>query len=303
MEGLQGADLQPCQLSRSPAQSELARVALPGACLDMVRLGPGMSFTGTMPRGFYSLIFVLECPQPGRVFNFNIEHTDGYLGFFPPGSLLDATTPPGYRNASLTLPVADLESWISALNVELPDSLFTSGAGLRVDAEAGRAIAALASSLWGMIDDPSQALADESVRREVGRGFRVAYLDALISGSTHLVPRQRMRMIKRHEKLRRAREYLASHAHEPVYLDDLCAETGVSRRALESIFHDLLGLSPIAYLRHLRLHGVRRAIQHAPPEARLVKRFALEWGFWHLGHFAEDYYKLFGELPHQTVLK
>ena len=88
MEGLQGADLQPCQLSRSPAQSELARVALPGACLDMVRLGPGMSFTGTMPRGFYSLIFVLECPQPGRVFNFNIEHTDGYLGFFPPGSLL-----------------------------------------------------------------------------------------------------------------------------------------------------------------------------------------------------------------------
>ena len=34
--------------------------------------------------------------------------------------------------------------------------------------------------------------------------------------------------------------------------------------------------------------------------ALTVTDVALEFGFWHLGHFAEQYNKLLGESPHET---
>ena len=67
-----------------------------------------MLFSGIAPPDYYNLIFVLACPQPGHSFNFQIEHTDGYLGLFVPGGALDSTTPAGYRNGTLTLPAAAL---------------------------------------------------------------------------------------------------------------------------------------------------------------------------------------------------
>jgi AraC family ethanolamine operon transcriptional activator len=110
-----------------------------------------------------------------------------------------------------------------------------------------------------------------------------------------------MRLAGRHRRLRQARDFLAAHVHEPIYLDDLCAALGLTHRAVENIFHDFLGLSPTAYLRHQRLHGVRRALIRATPAAGAVKRAALEWGFWHQGHFSHDYYALFGEHPAETL--
>lgn len=302
VEGLQGADLHPCQLSHHPAVSELVRVMLPGACLDMVQFGPGMLFTGFMPRDCYTLIFILACPRPGRVFNFDIEHTEGYLGFFPPGARLDATTPAGYRNASLTLPAADLHAGLDARGVVLPDSLFTFGSGLRVGREAQRPLIALAATVREMISDPSQPLSRPAVRRQLEGSLRRAFINALVDGGcSHLEPETRLRVVRRHRKLRQARDYLAAHAHEPVYLDELCVATGVCRRAMENIFHDFLGLSPTAYLRHVRLHGVRHELLQAAPEVGLVKRVALGWGFWHLSHFAQEYFALFGESPSDTL--
>ncbi len=93
-DALRGSDLHACQLSQLPAPSCLTRVILSGLCVDMADLGVATIYTGSMPRDHYSLIYILECPTPGRVFNLGIEHQEGYLGFFAPGSVLDAMTPP-----------------------------------------------------------------------------------------------------------------------------------------------------------------------------------------------------------------
>jgi AraC family ethanolamine operon transcriptional activator len=34
----------------------------------------------------------------------------------------------------------------------------------------------------------------------------------------------------------------------------------------------------------------------------VVKESALQWGFWHLGHFAGSYRDIFGESPSETVM-
>jgi AraC family ethanolamine operon transcriptional activator len=75
---------------------------------------------------------------------------------------------------------------------------------------------------------------------------------------------------------------------------------GTSRRKLNYCFQDVLGTSPVKYLRSLRLNGVRRALRQASPGVT-VQDIASHWGFWHLSQFAQDYKHLFGELPSATL--
>jgi AraC family ethanolamine operon transcriptional activator len=84
-------------------------------------------------------------------------------------------------------------------------------------------------------------------------------------------------------------------------MDELCAVSGLSRRGLEYLFVDLLGVSVSEFLHKLRLRRVRRELLASDPHQGSVKRCALDWGFWHLGRFAAEYRALFGENPSETL--
>ena len=96
----------------------------------------------------------------------------------------------------------------------------------------------------------------------------------------------------------KAREYMQAHADEPISVPDLCAATGVSRRSLQYAFEDVLHLSPVTYLRVMRLNRVRCEMQACREDT--IGDIAARWGFWHLSRFAIDYARLFGELPSAT---
>lgn len=297
------ANLQPCQLSVRPSPSSIARVICQSVCLEFASLGPAMLFSGAMPQGCYTLVFVIECPEKGRSFNFAAEHTDGYMGFFPPGGLLDAYTPEGYTNATLTVPAAVFLAAVERLFPEIPDRVLKLGAGMRIGAAEQARLRALLSSVMGGLEDPTAPLADTLARRHLECDLLDAFLNALRDGCGSVVPRPGQRIEGRLKRLRQARDYLADRLHEPVSLADLCGELGLSRRGVELMFQDLLGIGPNAFIRHQRLHGVRRALRAAPPRAGVVKASALQWGFRHMGHFAREYSSLFGESPHATLTR
>lgn len=97
----------------------------------------------------------------------------------------------------------------------------------------------------------------------------------------------------------RARDRIESTPQEPITVAELCDAVHVSRRTLQACFQDVLGLSPLAYLRAMRLNGARRALAAGAS----VTDAALDWGFWHLGQFSADYRRMFGELPSKTVAR
>jgi AraC family ethanolamine operon transcriptional activator len=99
--------------------------------------------------------------------------------------------------------------------------------------------------------------------------------------------------------VRAAREYMRAHAQEALGVPELCTALGVSRRTLQYSFQDVLQLSPVSYLRALRLNGVRRELSASAVDS--VADCAARWGFWHLGRFASEYRELFGERPSQTL--
>jgi len=98
----------------------------------------------------------------------------------------------------------------------------------------------------------------------------------------------------------RRRELLLAHTDEPLSILQVCSHLGTSRRKLNYCFQDVLGTTPVKYLRTLRLNGVRRVLRHAE-KGVTVQDVAAHWGFWHLGQFAQDYRRLFGELPSTTL--
>jgi AraC family transcriptional regulator, ethanolamine operon transcriptional activator len=299
--GIRGADLEPCQLSGGPRASELVRVPWGGACLDVARLGPSMRFAGAMAPDSYALVSVLACPQPGQSFNFAIQHGAGYLALFPPGGLLDAYTPEGYHNATLSIPVAEFHALLASHFPDFPDALLARGAALPVGADEHRALADLVTTVCHASWDPEQPLNGAAARDLAGHSLIVAFLAALRSGLENLARPDKPRTVRRQLRLRQTLDYLAARGHEPVLLDDLCSEIGLNRRAMENLFQDFLGVTPAIYLKRQRLHGVRCSLRHKSRLPGVVKATALEWGFWHMGHFTHDYQALFGELPSETL--
>lgn len=81
---------------------------------------------------------------------------------------------------------------------------------------------------------------------------------------------------------------------------DLCRESGASERTLRRGFNERFGISPKSYLQAQRLIGVRRQLRAATPEIS-ISDIANRWGFWHMGQFAADYRRQFGELPSETL--
>ena len=141
--------------------------------------------------------------------------------------------------------------------------------------------------------DPARLEAPESAR-----AFEQEAVQALFTQLD--LPPPRIGAAESRRLALRAEAYLRANTHRPVTIAELCAATGAPERSLHQACRDHLGLPPIAYLRVLRLHGVRRDLRELGP-ATTVTDAATRWGFFHFGEFAGAYRRLFGELPSQTL--
>jgi len=81
----------------------------------------------------------------------------------------------------------------------------------------------------------------------------------------------------------------------------LCEHLGVSRRTLQYSFNEVTGLSPLDFVRAVRMNGARQALRAGTPES--VGAVAARFGFHHLPRFAAQYRAFFGELPSATLAR
>lgn len=133
--------------------------------------------------------------------------------------------------------------------------------------------------------------------------IRIAVLDALAEiCSTHDgAGRTPYSQMSHYKIVREVRQYLLQNQEDTITVVNLCQRFQISRRTLQYAFQDVMGMSPNAYLRTLRLNGVRRCLRDPNSGVMSVQQAAADWGFWHLSQFARDYQGLFGELPSQRL--
>jgi AraC-like DNA-binding protein len=80
---------------------------------------------------------------------------------------------------------------------------------------------------------------------------------------------------------------------------DLCHHLRISRRTLQYSFQNVVGTTPTAYLRSIRLNAVRRFLM-TTPETMRIGDAAAQFGFCHFGRFSAYYQQHFHELPSHT---
>ena len=97
-------------------------------------------------------------------------------------------------------------------------------------------------------------------------------------------------------------DYLQVYAHELPNMQTLCTIANLSERTLQYVFLEYLGLTPVEYMRVVRLNHVNSDLKLATGKTKITD-IALKWGFIELGRFARDYKSLFLELPSKTLMK
>lgn len=152
--------------------------------------------------------------------------------------------------------------------------------------------------VFEMLAREPDLLDNAAVRSQLRHAAQSNALETLVSAAqaaqaadqTPVCPRRHGALVAQ------ARARIEHDPETPMTVAALCVSLRVSRRTLQAAFQDVLGMAPAAYLRAERLAGARRALRGAST----VTEAAAQWGFWHFGHFAQDYRRQFGELPSQT---
>lgn len=103
--------------------------------------------------------------------------------------------------------------------------------------------------------------------------------------------------------LRRAERYIETHLAEEISLDDLVCASGASMRTLYKAFNTYRHLTPMGYVKRIRLECARRELEGRGTSHKTVADVAMAVGMSHLGNFAADYRRLYGELPSETRKK
>ena len=104
----------------------------------------------------------------------------------------------------------------------------------------------------------------------------------------------------RAKSVRRALALMAEWAEDGISIGTICEASGASWRTLDRGFREQFGIGPKAYLNRFRLGKVRSDLLEKRADTTVADA-ANAWGFWHMGQFAKDYRKMFGELPSETL--
>ena len=109
--------------------------------------------------------------------------------------------------------------------------------------------------------------------------------------------------LSRYLIFRRAEDFMHANLRRHIYMHELYAAAGVSERALRYAFEEMVGISPVRYLSMLRLCEACRSLASSNAGRKSVKAIALSCGLWDLSRFADNYRRVFGELPRDTLMR
>jgi transcriptional regulator GlxA family with amidase domain len=101
--------------------------------------------------------------------------------------------------------------------------------------------------------------------------------------------------------VKRALDVMHAEPWRNYTIKDLAAVAGVGVRVLQESFRQHVGVSPLTYLRRIRLDGVHAELSRSDPGQASVSEIAYRWGFTHLGRFAGSYRERFGVSPSHTL--
>lgn len=215
-----------------------------------------------------------------------------------PGAAVDFEVGAGFEGRSLTLERAALESHVLNLTGHSLHGPIHFQAPIDLPGGAGGSIAGIAALLRLEVARPGGSSLLVGALREA---LVTSLLVGLKHSATALFEAQPPRIAPR--QVRRAEEFIAAHAAEPITLSEIAAAAGVSVRSLQVTFKSARGVSPMEWLRRVRFDLVRERLLSPSPDATvgaIIGSLTLGGAS---GRFSVDYRRRFGESPSATLAR
>ncbi|KGJ86923.1 helix-turn-helix domain-containing protein [Colwellia psychrerythraea] len=154
-------------------------------------------------------------------------------------------------------------------------------------------------SILTTVQNSPEILKKENAQRMLADS--ILRLTLAVLTKTTPINEQQVNQSNRVKGVRLVIDYLHHYAAQVPTIPELCNIAQLSERNLQYAFKEYLGITPIRYLRLVRLNGVKRDLVLAHPKKDRIVDIALNWGFIELGRFAGEYRQLFQELPSVTL--
>lgn len=103
--------------------------------------------------------------------------------------------------------------------------------------------------------------------------------------------------------LSRAEEYIRENLQNAITRDQLAEISSRSIRTLSRAFERKHGVGPMAFIKQRRLDAAYLDLLSARSDESSVTQIAYDYGFLHVGKFAIEYGKTFGELPSTSLAR
>jgi AraC-like DNA-binding protein len=218
---------------------------------------------------------------------------------FPPNEPADISWAANARQLCLMIPQPALEAALEKLLGRPLRGRLTFDFAAGLTSPLGRRWRTLLDLLVDELEEPT----DIGRHPVVGRHLEQLVVDGLLLGGRHnytdAIAGDRPATIG--SAIRRAVELIEDRPCEAWTPINLAAEVHLSVRALQKGFRRDLATTPMTYLRQVRLRRAREALLAAHRDATTVNAVAISLGIFHMGRFAADYRKAFGETPSDTL--
>lgn len=149
-----------------------------------------------------------------------------------------------------------------------------------------------------MVDDAENQKLNATMRRQLEDLILVGLLTSHSHNYSHCIRTAAEPAAPR--SVRRAMDTCENSPAGISTVSELAQIAGTSVRSLQEGFKAYVGLTPMEYLREVRLRKVREELIAARTD-QTVSDIAQAWGFTHLGRFSQIYAQRFGESPSQTL--
>ena len=219
--------------------------------------------------------------------------------FQPDGGAFRGRWAAGTRSLAISLPRESVASALANVLGEPPKSDVRFDLAMHVADGHARGWIELVTQVNRQLAAPGGLLSQSAVAaplaESVVTGFLFAVRNSYSEALAQPTPPPRPKAI------RTAVELMETDPTMPWTVAALAQKCGISTRALQSGFRHHLGVSPMGYLRAVRLRRAHDDLRAADPYTESVAAIAQRWGFQHLGRFAAAHEAEYGRTPSQTL--
>lgn len=279
-------DLDFRQVETGRLKTQLAYRSRGGMSILRLNMSAVVHQRGQSPDEFVTL--AIPRKDTLRQWHGDVTTTHTFFGFGA-GAAFDCVSEAGFEADVLSFDLARFQAMAHQCGFELSDDAFSARlwdtSGCRSDRKG------LDSHIATLMRTPVDDWPPESEEQ-----LSLICLRLMTNGAEH---RDRSPFRARYKAMQRALDIMDATCEEPLPIPEICRMSGASWRTLDRAFQENFDVGPKAYYLRLRLQRARRDLIATGPGASVGEIANLN-GFWHMGQFARDYRKLFGERPSET---